>query len=350
VLLESAAPGLYCPAGDFFIDPWQPVGRAVITHAHSDHLCRGSRSYLASRESGLILRARLGNEAQIQTLEYGERLDLGGASVSFHPAGHILGSAQVKIEHQGEEWGVSGDYKLDPDPTCRSFEPIRCHTFVTEATFGLPIYRWPAQSEIFATIHRWWQTNNELGKASLLFAYSLGKAQRLLVGLDPSIGPIFTHGAIENFNQLYSASGVLLPTTMPVRAAPNNTNWSKALIVAPPSAQGTPWMRRFGTLSTAFASGWMQIRGTRRRRSIDRGFVLSDHADWPGLLSAVQATGAERVWVTHGYTSVMARWLQEKGLEARPLETHYVGETDESSETVAMSYSETSLPAEEQQP
>jgi len=279
----------------------------------------------------------LGNEAQIQTLEYGERLDVGGVSVSLHPAGHILGSAQVKIEHQGEVWVLSGDYKLDPDPTCRSFEPIRCHTFVTEATFGLPIYRWPAQSQVFTAIHRWWQSNQGMGKASLLFAYSLGKAQRLLAGLDPSIGPIFTHGAVENLNQLYRVSGMLLPTTMPVGAAPTNTRWSSALILAPPSAQGTPWMRRFGALSTAFVSGWMQIRGTRRRRSIDRGFVLSDHADWPGLLTAVQATGAEHIWVTHGYTSVVARWLQEKGWDTRPLQTQYIGETDEINEVAAMS-------------
>jgi putative mRNA 3-end processing factor len=291
----------------------------------------------------------LGNETQIQTLEYGERLDLSGVRISLHSAGHILGSAQVRIEHQGEVWVISGDYKLDPDPTCRPFEVTRCHTFVTEATFGLPIYRWPPQSEIFAAIHRWWKSNQEMGKASLLFAYSLGKAQRLLAGLDTSMGPILTHGAVENLNQLYRASGIPLPTTVPVGAAPKNTNWSKALIVAPPSAQGTPWMRRFGVLSTAFSSGWMQIRGTRRRRSIDRGFVLSDHADWPGLVGAIEATGAERVWVTHGYTSVLARWLQEKGLEAQSLQTQYIGETDEINEVAAMSYSEASPSSGEQQ-
>jgi len=336
MLLELTHPGFYCSLGDFYVDPWQPVDRAVITHAHSDHARRGSQRYLTSKPGGLILRARLGEGAHIQTLEYNERIDFGGVRGSFHPAGHILGSAQVRLEHQGEVWVVSGDYKLDRDPTSSAFEPIACHTFVTEATFGLPIYRWPAQSDTFAAIHKWWRANQEEGKASLLFAYSLGKAQRLLAGLDSSIGPIYTHGAVENLNRFYRSSGISLPATTFVGAAAKNTDWSQALILAPPSAQGTPWMRRLGDLSTGFASGWMQIRGTRRRRSIDRGFVLSDHADWPGLLNAIQATGAEHVWVTHGYTAVLARWLQEKGLEARPLQTQFIGETDEDNEAAQL--------------
>jgi putative mRNA 3-end processing factor len=348
MLLELTDQGLYCPAGDFYIDPWQAVNCAIVTHAHSDHAYRGSHRYLTCRQGSLILRTRLGDEAQIQTVEYGEGIDLGGVRVSLHPAGHILGSAQVRVEHQGEVWVVSGDYKLDSDPTCSPFEPLRCHTFITEATFGLPIYRWPAQSEIFTTVHKWWQTNQEEGKASLLFAYSLGKAQRLLAGLNSSIGPIFTHGAVENLNQAYRASGVSLPATTFVGAAAKNMNWSQALILAPPSAQGTPWMRKLGDLSTAFASGWMQIRGARRRRSIDHGFILSDHADWPGLLSAIQATGAERVWVTHGYTSVVARWLQEKGLEAQPLQTQFAGETDEANEISAPLPQESSFPSGEE--
>ncbi len=349
MVLELTDRGLYCAAGDFYVDPWQPVRRAVITHAHSDHARRGSQYYLTSKPGDLILRARLGQEAQIQTLQFGERIDFGEVRVSFHPAGHIFGSAQVRLEHHGEVWVVSGDYKLDPDPTCSAFEPIPCHTFVTEATFGLPIYRWPSQTDTFAVVHKWWRANQDDGKASLLFAYSLGKAQRLLAGLDTSIGPLYTHGAVENLTRLYRASGITLPPTTFVGTAAKDTDWSQALILAPPSAQGTPWMRRLGDLSTAFASGWMQIRGTRRRRSIDRGFVLSDHADWPGLLSAIQATGAERVWVTHGYTAVLARWLQEKGLEARPLQTQFIGETDEDNEIVQLPQVEPAADGEEVQ-
>jgi len=348
MLLELTDQGLYCPAGSFHVDSWQPVSRAVITHAHSDHACRGSRHYLTSRQGGLVLRARLGDEAQIQTLEYGEQIDFDGVRVSLHPAGHVLGSSQVKIERQGEIWVVSGDYKLDADPTCSPFEPLRCHTFITEATFGLPIYRWPAQSDTFSAIHKWWQNNQKEAKASLLFAYSLGKAQRLLAGLEPSIGTVFTHGAIEHLSQTYRASGISLPTTIFVGGAPKNTNWSQALVLAPPSAQGTPWMRKLGDLSTAFASGWMQIRGARRRRSIDRGFVLSDHADWPGLLSAIRATGAERVWVTHGYTAVVARWLQENGLDAQPLQTQFAGETDDANEVLPLASQGTTVSSGEE--
>ena len=321
--------GLYCPAGDFHIDPWRPVERAVITHAHSDHARRGSRRYLAARPALRLLRSRLGDEATIDPLDYGAAVDLGGVRVSLHPAGHILGSAQVRLEHRGEVWVVSGDYKLDREPTCAPFEPVRCHTFVTESTFGLPVYRWPAQEEVLADINAWWRQNRADGKATLLFGYALGKAQRLLAGLDPDIGPIYTHGAVEKLSRDYRDSGVALPPTTYVGDLRRGTDWGGALIVAPPSAHGTAWSRRFGAASTGFASGWMRIRGTRRRRAVDRGFVLSDHADWPGLLQAVRSTGAERVWVTHGYVGVLVRWLREQGVEAEGLQTRFEGERDE---------------------
>jgi putative mRNA 3-end processing factor len=230
------------------------------------------------------------------------------------------------MEYQGEVWVVSGDFKVDPDPTCSPFEPLACHVFITESTFGLPIYRWPAQDEVFGQINQWWRTNQDKGKASVLFAYALGKAQRLLLGVDPSLGPVFTHGAVEQVNRDYRRSGVDLPPTAAVSEAPEDTDWGRALILAPPSAQGTPWMRRFGVLSDGFASGWMRIRGTRRRRSMDRGFVLSDHADWPGLTRAILATGAEQIFVTHGYVTPLVRWLQEQGLDATGLQTRFEGE------------------------
>jgi putative mRNA 3-end processing factor len=235
----------------------------------------------------------------------------------------------VRLEHGGDVWVVSGDYKTDPDPTTTPFEPVRCHTFVTESTFGLPIYRWPPQREVLRDINDWWRANQAAGKASLLYGYALGKAQRLLAGLDPGIGPILTHGAVERMTQVYRAAGVLLPPTTHAGAVDRRTDWSRTIVVAPPSADGSVWTRRFGPQATAFASGWMLVRGARRRRSLDRGFPLSDHVDWPSLMSAVAATGAERVWVTHGYTGPVVRWLQEHGLDARAVQTRFEGEVDD---------------------
>lgn len=329
-LLERKPDGLYCAAGDFYIDPWNPVARTVITHAHRDHLCPGSKQYLSARSCEALLRARAGADAAIESVEYGEAVDFNGVRVSLHPAGHILGSAQVRIEHQGEIWVVSGDYKLAADPTCPPFEPIRCHTFVTESTFGLPIFRWPEPNEVLAEINAWWRSNQQAGKASVLFAYPLGKTQRALASVDRSIGPIYTHGAAEAFNRLYRECGIALPSTEYAKAAPPKTDWTRALIVAPPMAKTSPWLRRFGDFSTGLASGWMRIRGTRRRQSIDRGFVLSDHADWSGLLTAIRSSGAGRVWVTHGYRSQLARWLEEISLEAHAIDTRYEGERSES--------------------
>ncbi len=325
-LIQLTEQGFYCAPGDFYIDPWAPVPRAVITHAHSDHARGGSRSYLSSAEGAHALRLRLGPEAAIQSLPYGETLRLNDVQLSLHPAGHILGSAQVRLERGGEVWVISGDYKTEPDPTCAPFAPVRCHTFVTEATFALPIYRWAPQAELFAAINAWWRANQAAGRASLLLGYALGKAQRLLAGLDPSIGPILCHGAVQRLNQAYLEAGVALPPTRYAGDYGRGFDWSQAMIVAPPSAHGTPWTRRFGELSAAFASGWMRIRGARRRRAVDRGFALSDHADWPGLLAAIAATGAERVWVTHGYTAVLARWLAAQGLETFVVPTRYEGE------------------------
>jgi putative mRNA 3-end processing factor len=331
-LLQATSTGIYCEAGEFYIDPWGPAARAVITHAHSDHAWSGSEHYLCARDGEGVLRSRLGPEASIESLRYGEAIAVNGVRVSLHPAGHILGSAQVRVEYRGEVWVVSGDYKLENDPTCKRFEPVRCHGFVTESTFGLPIYRWRAEGEVLAEINTWWRVNQEAGRASVLFAYTLGKAQRVLAGLDPEIGPICTHGAVEKLTQCYREQGIALPPTTYVAAA-EGVNWSRAIILAPPSSNGSLWLRRFGALSTGFVSGWMRIRGARRRRSLDRGFVLSDHADWPGLQEAIELTGAEKVWVTHGYRAALVRWLQEsRGLDAQALETRFEGERDEGGE------------------
>jgi putative mRNA 3-end processing factor len=320
-LIVARPEGLYCSVGDFYIDPWRPVESAVITHGHSDHARVGHARYLAHANSAGILRSRLG-EITLRTLPYGEPLLHNGVRISLHPAGHVLGSAQVRVEHSGEVWVASGDYKLEDDGTCAPFEPVRCHTFITESTFGLPIYRWPSQAELLDDINQWWRGNAAVGRASVLFCYAFGKAQRILHGVDASIGPIIAHGAVEPLNRVYRAAGVRLPATQTV-AESNAATISQALVLAPPSAQGTPWLRRFGNYSDAFASGWMLLRGTRRRRGVDRGFVMSDHADWPGLQRAIDGTGAERVFVTHGSVAVMVRWLQERGLDAQGFKTEY---------------------------
>ena len=328
-LLRLTDRGLHCEAGDFFVDPWGPVDRAVVTHAHGDHVAWGCAAYLTSAEGVGVLRNRLAPEARVDGLPYGERTTIQGVTVSLHPAGHILGSCQVRVEHGGEVWVVSGDYKTDPDPTTTAFESVRCHTFVTESTFGLPIYRWPPQEDVFRDINAWWRGNQVSGKASLLYGYALGKAQRLLAGLDAKMGPILTHGAVERTTAVYRAAGVPLPPTTHAGSVDRRTDWSRAIILAPPSADGSVWTRRFGAYATAFASGWMLVRGARRRRSLDRGFPLSDHVDWPSLMAAVEATGAERVWVTHGFTGPVVRWLRERGLDASAVQTRFEGEVDD---------------------
>ena len=324
-LVVARPEGLYCPPGGFYIDPWRPVDRAVITHAHSDHARPGNGHYLAHHDSAPILRRRLGADITLQTLAYGQAIEHHGVKLSLLPAGHVLGSAQLRLEHDGQVWVASGDYKLENDGTCAPFEPVRCHTFITESTFGLPIYRWPSQPELFAEINSWWRRNAEAGRPSVLYAYALGKAQRLLHGVDAGIGPIISHGAVEPINEIYRAAGVALPPTLAVSdPSLNKALLGRALVIAPPSAARSPWLRRFGEHSDAFASGWMQLRGARRRRGVDRGFVMSDHADWPGLQQAIRATGAERVLVTHGSVDVMVRWLREDlGLQAQGFATEY---------------------------
>ncbi|WP_018410560.1 ligase-associated DNA damage response exonuclease [Methyloversatilis thermotolerans] len=325
-LITLRPEGLYCPAADVYIDPWRPVPRALITHAHSDHARAGHAHYLASLEGERVLRARLG-DISLQTMDWGESLTLGDARISLHPAGHVLGSSQVRIEVGGEVWVASGDYKLEADVTCTPFEPVRAHTFITESTFGLPIYRWQAQGVLFDGLNAWWRGNAESGRTSVVFAYAFGKAQRILAGVDASIGPLVCHGAVEALNRAYRASGVRLPDTLQV-AQTDASSLARALVIAPPSAQGSPWMKRFGDYADCFASGWMQVRGARRRRAVDRGLVMSDHADWPGLMQAIAGTGAQRVIVTHGHIEPMVRWLREQGLDAGAFRTEFGGEED----------------------
>jgi putative mRNA 3-end processing factor len=329
MLIEPSDRGLYCAAGDFHVDPWLPVDRAVITHAHGDHLRPGSRTYLCAAPGLPLVRHRLPAEASVSGLAFGDSVDIVGVRLSCHPAGHVLGSAQVRIEHRGEVWVASGDYKLAPDPTCAPFEPVRCHTFITEATFGLPIFRWRPPDETTAEILAWWREMRDAGRPAVLFAYALGKAQRVLAELSRITDePVFIHGGLEDLVEIYRACGTSMVPTPIATAEPRGTSFAGRLILAPVLARGTTWMRRFSDHSSAFASGWMRIRGARRRRGYDRGFVLSDHADWPSLLQAVAASGAERVFVTHGHTAALARYLGERGFDAHAWTTKYEGEPE----------------------
>lgn len=330
-LLEFTEKGIYCPAADVYIDPWRPVDRALITHGHADHARWGHKHYLCTRLARPVIRYRLG-PVKIEAVEYGEPVVINGVRFSFHPAGHIIGSAQIRVEHQGEVWVVSGDYKVEDDGLSTPFEPIKCHSFITESTFGLPVYTWRPQEAVFADINEWWRQNKAEGKVTVLTGYALGKAQRLLQGIDPSLGTIYTHGAIENTNEIIRKQGVDLQPTVRITPEIKRTAFPGNLVIATPGAIGTAWMRRFKEVSIGSASGWMSLRGARRRRAVDRGFILSDHADWDGLNEAIRATGAERVFVTHGYTDIFRRWLEEQGLEAHIVQTEYEGELSEMGE------------------
>jgi putative mRNA 3-end processing factor len=325
-LVLSTSNGLYCPQGDFFIDPWRPVEHAVITHAHADHLRAGSRHYHVATPGEAVARHRLPSEAVVIRHGYGERFQLGGVEVSLHPAGHVLGSSQVRLAAQGEVWVVSGDYKRDPDPTCAPFEVVACDTFVSEATFALPVYRWQETAFVIEEILDWWRYNRARKRASLLFAYALGKAQRVLAELGLRTGQtVVVHGAVGSLTEVYRREGVAMLPTVPVDALAKS-DIVESLVIAPPSAAGSPWARRFGDYSSGFCSGWMRVRGDRRRRGYDRGFVLSDHADWPSLLRTFRDTRARRVLLTHGHSDTLCRYLREAGFEAAALATEYGAE------------------------
>lgn len=323
--------GLYCPAGDFYIDPWKPVERAVITHAHADHARPGSQHYYAARSGLGLLKQRLGASISIEDHGFGEEVQLGDAITSFHPAGHVLGSAQIRVEVDGEIWVISGDYKCDSDPSCEAFAPVPCDVFITEATFALPIYRWDPIEQVMERLMRWWRGNEAAGKASVVFCYALGKAQRLLAEIGQRTDrPVYVHGAVDALLPSYHEAGIALAATIPVLEKSRKKSFAGELVIAPPSAFGSPWMQRFGDCDTAFASGWMRVRGHRRRRGFDEGFVLSDHADWPGLLETIEATGAKKVYATHGFSDTLARYLvEEKAIDAEPLATLFEGEGDD---------------------
>ena len=331
-LLTETSSGLWCAAGRFHIDPWEPVDRAVITHAHGDHARPGSLAYLCASPSALLLRRRFGADAVIESVPYGEQITTGDVRLSFHPAGHILGSAQIRIESSAGVWVVAGDYKRAADPTCAAFEPVGCDTFITESTFGLPIYRWDPTDVVIDDMAAWWNANRGGGRTSVLFCYTIGKAQRVLAELmRVTDRTVYVHGMMLGMIDAYREAGVqMLPVTPVIEQARGRRSASGSfageLVLAPLSARGTPWMRRLGDISDAFASGLMRVRGVRRQRSFDRGFVLSDHADWPALLQTVADTGATRVLATHGHAEPLARYLGERGLQSGIIRTAWEGE------------------------
>ena len=321
--------GLFCEQGNFYIDPWKKVEKALITHAHADHARAGSQSYLTVKPGVGVLSERVGKQSNIQGLLYGEYLKVGDVTVSFHPAGHVLGSGQIRIEHQGRVCVVTGDYKAHADASCHSLEPVPCDTFITECTFGLPIFKWPDPQTVFQEMNSWWRGNQETGRTSVMYVYSLGKAQRVLAGIDASIGPIAVHRAIKAFLPHYEAEGFPMPEVQTLGPDCYDTIKGKGLILAPGAAQNTAWARKVGAISDSSASGWMRVRGMRRWNAYDRGFVLSDHADWPGLLQTIEATGAQHIVATHGYTEDFVRYLSEKGYDAFEVPTRFTGDRED---------------------
>ncbi|ADF50829.1 metallo-beta-lactamase [Zunongwangia profunda SM-A87] len=326
-LLAFNDKGIYCAQADVYLDPWRPVDKAIISHGHADHSRWGHKKYITHHSNIPIINHRLG-EINVSGKNWNETFMINNVQFSFHPAGHIIGSAQIRVEYKGEVWVFTGDYKTEDDGVATPYEPVKCHTFITECTFGLPAFKWQPQDEVFAEINNWWQQNQSDGRTSVIFGYSLGKAQRLLKYLDTSIGKIYTHGAIENMTEVLRPQ-LKMPKTTRITRDIKKEEIKGNIVVAPPSAHGTPWIKKMVPYVTASASGWMTFRGARRRRAIDRGFVLSDHCDWQGLLSSIKETGAEKIICTHGYTDIFSRYLREIGYDARTEQTQYEEENAE---------------------
>ncbi|MFK7755703.1 MAG: ligase-associated DNA damage response exonuclease [Flavobacteriales bacterium] len=333
-LLTFTENGIYCSQAKVYIDPWKPVNKAIITHAHADHSRVGMKHYLAHHHSIPVMKHRLGDDISVEGKNYGEEFSINGVTFSLHPAGHIIGSAQVRVAYKGEIWVASGDYKLENDLTCTPFEPVKCHAFITESTFGLPVFKWKPQSEVMGEINDWWARCNAENKTPIIFSYSLGKAQRIINHVNHELGPILTHGAVELTNEVLRHAGLEVKPTVRVTPETDLKGYKNALVIAPPGAMNSKWMSKFKPVSTGMASGWMNLRGARRRQNYDRGFVLSDHADWDGLNTAVKATGAEKIFVTHGYTDIYSKWLTDQGYDAQIVNTEFTGESlDEPSES-----------------
>ncbi len=316
-MIRLTKQGLFCESGGFHIDPSRRVELALVTHAHSDHARKGSRRYLTAEDGVGLLRHRLGADIDVTGVPYGRKIQLGRTTVSFHPAGHILGSAQVRVEQDGEVWVVSGDYKRQSDPTCRPFEVVPCDTFVSEATFGNPKYVWSCATQAVRDIHDWWKSNREQGRNSLLFCYAVGKTQRVLGGLaELTDDPVLLWGEANPVTEVYRKEGVRLVPTRDLDSLGGRARPRGELIITPHSIQYSAWMGRLGDVETAFASGWMKTGAWGMRRSYEKGFVLSDHADWNDLVGTIRATGAKRVLIQHTKDPALPKHLRQLGLRA----------------------------------
>ncbi|QXP51408.1 ligase-associated DNA damage response exonuclease [Cellulophaga sp. HaHa_2_1] len=320
-LLQFTDKGIYCSVAKVYLDPWKPVDKAIITHGHADHSRYGHKSYITHHRNVPIISHRLG-EINVSGVAWGQTFTINNVKFSLHPAGHIIGSSQIRVEHKGEVWVFTGDYKTENDGISTPYEVVKCDSFITECTFGLPAFKWTPQDEVMDSINNWWLENQAEGKTSILFGYSLGKAQRLLKYLNPDIGKIYTHGAIENMTEVLRPL-VDFPATTLITKETKKQDLLGNMVLAPPSAHGSTWIKKMVPYVTGSASGWMTFRGARRRRAIDKGFVLSDHCDWTGLLESIKATGAEKVICTHGYSDIFSGYLREQGYDARTEETQY---------------------------
>jgi putative mRNA 3-end processing factor len=327
-LIEFTSRGIYCKQGNFYIDPWHPVDYAVTTHGHADHVKWGNKAYLCHELTKPILTQRYGLDENVQTLPYHQQLDINGVKLSLHPAGHVIGSSQIRLEYKGEICVVSGDYKVEYDGISTAFEPVKCHTFVSESTFGLPIYHWEAQDLIFEKINDWVASNLQSQKTSILVAYSLGKAQRLIKNISSDYS-IYVHSSIANLNEAFADAGIALPPTIKITPETKKEELQRGIVIVPPALADGKWVKSLIQPAVGICSGWMMVRAGRRWRSADAGFALSDHADWPGLLDAIKATSAQKVFVTHGSTAVFAKYLNEIGIEAEEVSTKYGMEDDD---------------------
>lgn len=324
--------GIYCIPGKFYLDPWYPVENAIISHGHADHAKWGMKHYLCHNDSKAILKHRIGQDISIESLPYIKHVTINGVNVSFHPAGHIIGSAQIRLEYKGKVVVFSGDYKVKDDFLTDAFEPVKCHEFITESTFGLPIYNWQPEEVLKKKMHEWVHKNQSINRTSVFIGYSLGKAQRIMNMME-GVSELYVHSAIKNLNDAMASSGIKLPETIRWTADMDKKALQNKIVIVPPALLGSNMIKKIPNAATAICSGWMQIRGNRRWQAVDAGFPISDHADWNGLISAVKATEAEKVYVTHGSQATFSKYLNEIGIPSEEVKTEYgSGEDDQTSD------------------
>lgn len=321
-LVKFTKKGIYCIPGKFYLDPWFPVDYAIISHGHADHARWGMKHYLCHHHSKPVLQHRIHKDISIESLGYNDPKVINGVQVSFHPAGHIIGSAQIRLEYKGFVVVFTGDYKTTSDDLTIPFEPVKCHEFITESTFGLPVYKWLPEAVLKQQMQNWIASNQANNRTSVFFGYSLGKAQRIMKMLE-GVDELFVHRAIHNLNEALNTVAIKLPETKLITADFNKNDIQNKIVILPPSLLGSRLLKRIPNAATAVCSGWMQIRGNRRWKAVDAGFPVSDHADWDGLISAVKATEAEKVYVTHGSQAIFSKYLNEIGIPSAEVKTEY---------------------------